>query len=104
MIVVDVNTLAYFWNPGEKTALAEKALTRDPHWVSSLLWRSEFRNLLAGNIRRGTIDQKAAIRCPMRRISNDRCEYMVPSELILQKVMESDCSAYDCEYVHWRRI
>ena len=55
MIVVDVNTVAYLWIPGELTALAEQVLARDPHWVSSVLWRSEFRNILAGYFRQGSL-------------------------------------------------
>lgn len=60
MIVVDVNTIAYLWIPGEMTELAEKALSRDPHWVSSILWRSEFRNILAGYLREADLDRNAS--------------------------------------------
>ena len=100
MIVVDVNVLAYLWIPGEMTALAEGALARDPHWVSSILWRSEFRNLLAGYLRRGDLDQAAVDRCLSGAESQlAGYEYLVPSELVMRKVLASTCSAYDCEYV-----
>ena len=100
MIVVDVNTLAYLWIPGEFTVLAEQALARDPHWVSSILWRSEFRNILAGYLRRGALDPEAADRCLDGAESQlAGHEYVIPSPLVMQKVTASRCSAYDCEYV-----
>lgn len=100
MIVVDVNVLAYLWIPGEMTPLAEDALARDPHWVSSILWRSEFRNILAGYLRRGDLDQSAVDRC-LDGVEAQLAghEYLVPSGLVMRKVAASTCSAYDCEYV-----
>jgi predicted nucleic acid-binding protein len=100
MIVVDVNVLAYLWIPGEMTTLAEKALARDPRWVSSVLWRSEFRNVLAGYLRRGDLDRAAVDRCldgAEKQVAGR--EYLVPSGLVMRKVAASTCSAYDCEYV-----
>jgi len=100
MIVVDVNTIAYLWIPGELTALAESALARDPQWVSSVLWRSEFRNILAGYLRRGDLNAAAVERCLDGAESQlAGHEYIIPSSLVMEKVKASACSAYDCEYV-----
>ena len=100
MIVVDVNTLAYLWIPGEMTSLAERALMLDPCWVSSTLWRSEFRNILAGYLRRGQISKNSAERCINGAESQMAGhDYLIPSELVMRKVAVSKCSAYDCEYV-----
>ena len=100
MIVVDVNTVAYLWIPGEMTEYAEQALARDPHWVSSMLWRSEFRNILAGYMRRGDLDRRAVDRCLDGAESQlAGHEYIVPSPLVMKQVAASTCSAYDCEYV-----
>ena len=100
MIVVDVNALAYLWIPGEMTTLAEGALARDPHWVSSILWRSEFRNILAGYLRRGDLNGAAVDRCIHGAESQlAGYEYLIPSELVMEKVAASHCSAYDREYV-----
>jgi predicted nucleic acid-binding protein len=100
MIVVDVNTVAYLWIPGEMTDLAERALAKDPHWVSSILWRSEFRNVLAGYLRRGDLDVRAVSRCLEGAESQlAGHEYLVPSSLVVEKISSSACSAYDCEYV-----
>jgi len=100
MITVDVNTIAYLWIPGEMTALAERALVKDPHWVSPMLWRSEFRNVLAGYLRRGDLDLTVALRCLRgAELQLSGCEFHLPSSLVMKKVAESACSAYDCEYV-----
>ncbi|MBT3193225.1 MAG: type II toxin-antitoxin system VapC family toxin [Verrucomicrobia bacterium] len=100
MIVVDVNTLVYLWIPGEMTERAEKALQRDPHWAAPVLWRSEFRNVLAGYIRRGDMSASDAVRCLDGAESQlAGHEYILPSSLVMQKVAASGCSAYDCEYV-----
>ena len=100
MIVVDVNTIAYLWIPGELTESAQRALARDPHWVSTFLWRSEFRNILAGYLRRGGLDKTAVVHCLHGAESQlAGHEYIIPSELVMEKVATSPCSAYDCEYV-----
>lgn len=100
MIVVDVNTIAYLWIPGDHTEFAEEALRRDPVWATSILWRSELRNILAGYLRRGDLDRAAADRCihgaETQLLSH---EYILPSALVMDKVSGSMCSAYDCEYV-----
>lgn len=100
MIVVDVNTIAYLWSPGEMTQLAESALARDPQWVSPMLWRSEFRNILAGYLRRGDLDAATVERSLDGAESQlTGHEYIIPSSLVMQKVNISTCTAYDCEYV-----
>jgi predicted nucleic acid-binding protein len=78
MIVVDVNVLAYLWIPGELTDLAEQALARDAQWATSILWRSEFRNILAGYLRRGSIGPAAA-RCCLEGAESQLsgCEYVL---------------------------
>ena len=100
MIVVDSNVLAYLYLPGEHTAAAEKLLERDPDWTAPILWRSEFRNILAGYLRRGslTFDQAHALQREAEALLLG-CEYEVNSFKVLELVRESDCSAYDCEFV-----
>lgn len=60
MIVVDSNILAYLYLPGEFTAAAETLLEREPEWAAPLLWRSEFRNILAGYVRRKMLSYEHA--------------------------------------------
>ena len=100
MIVVDTNILAYLYLPGDFTDQAEKLLVQDPDWVAPILWRSEFRNILAGFMRRGalTFDQAYAIQCEAQALLSSK-EYEMNSYAVLELVQKSDCSAYDCEFV-----
>jgi len=100
VIVVDSNILAYLYLPGDFTTQAEQLLTEDSHWVAPVLWRSEFRNILAGYIRRGslTLAHAYALQLEAEGLLNGR-EYEVDSLDVLELVKTSECSAYDCEFV-----
>jgi predicted nucleic acid-binding protein len=100
MIVVDTNVLAYLYLPGEHTAAAERLLEQNPEWAAPVLWRSEFRNILAGYLRRGslTFDQACSIQAEAEGLLAGN-EFEVDSQAVLELVRDSDCSAYDCEFV-----
>lgn len=100
MIVVDSNVLAYLYLPGEFTDAAERLLESDPDWHAPILWRSEFRNILAGCLRRGTLtfEQALAIQREAESLL-DGAEHEPDSRSVLERVQGSDCSAYDCEFV-----
>ena len=100
MIVVDSNVLAYLYLPGEFTDAAERLLESDPDWHAPILWRSEFRNILAGCLRRGTLtfEQALAIQREAESLL-DGAEHELDSRRVLERVQGSDCSAYDCEFV-----
>ncbi len=100
MIVVDSNVLAYLYLPGEHSARAEALLEREPEWAVPLLWRSEFRNILAGYLRRGTITFAQAV--ALQREAEGllaATEFEVDSLSVLELVRDSNCSAYDCEFI-----
>lgn len=100
MIVVDSNIIAYLYLPGEFTARAEALLENDPDWATPLLWRSEFRNILAGYMRRKTISFDQA--CDLQNEAESllaEAEFEVDSARVLALVRDSDCSAYDCEFI-----
>jgi predicted nucleic acid-binding protein len=100
VIVVDTNVIAYLWIPGTHTKLAERALQKDPAWCVPLLWRSEFRSVLAGYLRRGFLGLHVALRIAAEAESQMGAhEYSVPSTEVLRQAAGSSCSAYDCEYV-----
>jgi len=100
VIVVDSNVVAYLYLPSEYTQHAEALLESDPDWAVPLLWRSEFRNILAGFIRRKTLTFEAATRLQAEAESMlAGCEHEVDSRRVLELVRDSDCSAYDCEFV-----
>lgn len=52
MIVVDTNVIAHLWVPNDRRADVHALLERHGRWFAPILWRSEFRNILAGYLRR----------------------------------------------------
>jgi len=100
MIVVDTNVLAYLYLPGEFTEAAERLLERDADWHAPILWRSEFRNILAGYLRRGSLafEQACAIQYEAEELLRGG-EHEAHSRTVMELVKASDCSAYDCEFV-----
>ncbi|MBS0507184.1 MAG: type II toxin-antitoxin system VapC family toxin [Proteobacteria bacterium] len=100
MIVVDSNVLAYLYLPGEYTAAAEALLEEDHDWAAPILWRSEFRNILAGYMRRKAISLEQANSLQREAESLlEGAEFEVESPAVLELVRDSDCSAYDCEFI-----
>lgn len=100
MIVVDSNVVAYLYLPGECTALSEALFEHDPNWAAPVLWRSEFRNILAGYLRRKTLSFAQV--CRLQSEAEDLLagsEFDVESKAVLRLVRDSDCSAYDCEFI-----
>ena len=100
MIVVDTNIISYLFLPSKFSELTEELIAKDPHWIAPILWRSEFRNVLAGYIRNDLIefDDSTVIMNRAENLLNDN-EYQVSSISVLNLVLNSNCSAYDCEYV-----
>lgn len=100
MIVVETNVIAYLLLPGAHTAAARGAFERDPAWVAPVLWRSEFRNVLATSLRKGHLSIDEAI-----EVMDLACdlmeggEYETDSTSVLRLAADSECSAYDCEFV-----
>lgn len=100
MIVVDTNVIAYLYLPGEHTTAAEALLEQDHEWAAPILWRSELRNILAGYIRRKMLAIDQAYRVQQEAESLlDGSEFEVDSRAVLKLVNDSDCSAYDCEFI-----
>ena len=100
MIVVDTNIIVYLWLPCKLTDLAEKLLKKDGHWVSPILWKSEFRNVVSLFYRKKQITYDQAIEVILN--AEDQLagfEYTVSSLSIMGKVKVSKCTAYDCEYI-----
>lgn len=99
MIVVDTNVVAYLYLPTEFTAHAEALLKRDPDWAAPVLWRSEFRSILAGYMRRKslTFEDARALQGEAESLLAGN-EHEVDSQRVLELVRDTDCSAYDCEF------
>ena len=100
MIVVDTNVLAYLLLPYEFSPQADALFKRDPEWVAPILWRSEFRNLLGGYVRRKTLtfDEVLKVQAEAEALLAGN-EHEVDSRRVLELVRDSNCSAYDCEFI-----
>ena len=100
MIVVDSNVLAYLYLPGEYSTAAEALLEQDSDWGAPILWRSEFRNILAGYMRRKAITFEQAVSLQREAESLlEGAEFELESLAVIELVRDSDCSAYDCEFI-----
>lgn len=100
MIVTDTNLIAYLLLGGAGTSAARAVFLRDPEWAAPLLWRSEFRSILAGYLRRGElkIGDAVAVQRRAEELLAGR-EHLVRSERVLRTIASSTRSAYDCEFV-----
>lgn len=100
MIVTDCNIISYYFIPGKYTNLVQKLFLKEHHWIAPSLWRSEFRNVLSLYLRKKIIDLDFALMIFEKAdilLTNN--EFKIDSSKVLQLAKESDCSAYDCEYV-----
>ncbi len=100
MIVVDTNVLVYFYVDATQSGDVAMVRAKDPDWHAPLLWKSEFRNAMAGYVRRDimSFDQTIDViqKAEQMMLHN---EHSVDSAAVLRLVSESDCSAYDCEFI-----
>lgn len=100
MIVVDTNIISYLYLPTDYSKLAEQLLDTEPQWAAPILWKSEFRNVLSGYLRKELLDFDSSIAIIQEAedlLANQ--EYQISSLQVLKLVSESNCSAYDCEFV-----
>ena len=100
MIVVDTNIIAYLLIPGPSTNLARKAAAKDPNWCAPLLWRSELCSFMALYLRQQAMtldDARLQFRAAERLLWGR--EHPVRWSVVLDCVMRSNRSAYDCEFV-----
>jgi predicted nucleic acid-binding protein len=100
VIVVDSNIVAYLYLPSIYTDRTESLLGHDSDWAAPILWRSEFRNILTGYLRRKLLSFDHAIKIQREAESLLLgAEYEIESERVLALARDSPCSAYDCEFV-----
>jgi predicted nucleic acid-binding protein len=101
MIVVDANVIAALILPtSDNTEAATAALETDRDWVAPVLWRSEFRKMLATGVRSGWFELELALEA-METAEElmEGGEYSVGSADVLRLAAESGCTGYDSEYV-----
>ena len=100
MIVVDTNQIAYLLIGGDLTDAVRHVFIKDSAWAAPLLWRSEFRSILAQYSRRDELSLSQAKR--LQQMAEELLagrEHLIDSAKILRLVEQSKCSAYDCEFV-----
>jgi len=100
VIVTDTNLIVCLVVTNDRSELAAAVSEADPIWVAPLLWRSEFRNALSKYILFGGMTLNTALLAlrSAEEVVAGR-EYQVSSEQVLELVVQSKCSAYDCEFV-----
>ena len=100
MIVVDTNIICYFFLTGEHNQEVELLLQKDPNWIAPVLWRSEFRNVLATYMQNAIIDLEDAqqLMAEVLAFMHGR-EFTVPSSQVLGIAQAIGLSAYDCEFI-----
>ena len=99
MIVVDTNIICYLLLSSERSSQAEQALRKDQEWYAPLLWRSEFRSVLALYLRQKVIrfEDAIAIMQEAEALMIGK-EYEISSMKVLTLIESCSCSAYDCEF------
>jgi predicted nucleic acid-binding protein len=100
VIVVDTNVLAYLLLPYELSPRADALYKSDPDWAMPIFWRSEFRNVLAGYLRRRTLtfDEVLRVQKEAEALLAGN-EHEADSRRVLELVRDSDCTAYGCEFI-----
>lgn len=100
MIVADTNLLIHLLVDGPNTRIAMEVREKDPDWRAPFLWRSEFRNAIAGYVRSNLMTVEQALRI-IREAENMMFykDHLVSSTAVMRLVADSTCSAYDCEFV-----
>lgn len=100
MIVVDTNIVVYFFIASESTKSAEELFKKDSDWHVPYLWRSEFRNAIAGYMRLGGMTEAIASKTTEEAENFFKGkEYFVDFKDVVNCLSSSTASAYDCEFV-----
>ncbi len=100
MIIADTNIISYLLLPTSYTDSVESLYKIDPDWSAPILWKSEFRNVMALYLRKKIITLEKAMQLQDTAesiiIQN---EYDVSSSQVLVLIDKSNCSSSDCEFV-----
>jgi predicted nucleic acid-binding protein len=100
LIVADVNLIAYLLIDGPSTSAARDALRRDDAWIAPPLWRSEFVNVFATNVRENqfSIDQAMAkLAAADMLVQTSRTS--IADRDVIEVSVTSRIATYDCSYV-----
>jgi len=100
MIVVDTNIISYLLLPTPYSDSVDTLYKLDSHWVAPLLWKSEFRNVLALYLRKEIITLEKALQLQEKAESiMIQNEFDISSSQVFALIDKSSCSSYDCEFI-----
>ena len=86
--------------PTSYTKSVDTLYQLDSNWVAPLLWKSEFRNVLALYLRKEIITLEKALQLQEQAESiMAQNEFDISSFQVLALINDSNCSSYDCEFV-----
>lgn len=98
MIIVDTNVIVYLVLRSDFTDLSAEVRRRDQLWAAPMLWRSEFRNVVLGYLRRGQISLSDTI--ALLELAESKVESRnVDGARVIELAEASGCTAYDCEFI-----
>ena len=100
MIVADANLLIYHFVQGVKTDLAHRVGELDDDWIVPPLWRHEFMNAMAMNVREAGMPLERALSAyneAFALLSTREREFIMADALRLATT--HSISVYDAEYV-----
>ncbi|NOY71141.1 MAG: type II toxin-antitoxin system VapC family toxin [Gammaproteobacteria bacterium] len=100
MIVADTNIISYLLLPTAFSESVDTLYKIDSAWRAPILWKSEFRNVLALYLRKNIITFEKALQ--LQEAAENimaQNEFDVTSSQVLSLVSKSNCSSYDCEFV-----
>jgi predicted nucleic acid-binding protein len=100
MIVVDTNVIVYLTLTSDRTHDAQRLRAADPYWIVPMLWSHEYLNVVVQHVRRGMLDQAAAVRLwqATHKVFHPR-EQAVNMVAALRLACENDVTGYDAQFV-----
>jgi predicted nucleic acid-binding protein len=100
VIVVDTNIIACMTFEAPESEAVSALHRHDPEWSVPLLWKSEFLNIVA------LYQQKKLLTYPESLEALEYAEklvgiheYRISPPTVIELLMNSTCSSYDCEFV-----
>ncbi len=100
MIVVDTNILAYLYFENERTTLAQAVHQKDQDWIAPALWRHEFINILAMNVRfKGLCVDDAVSIWDEALARLDGSEFYPDAGEVTGIAQANKISAYDAQFI-----
>lgn len=100
MIVVDTSIIACMTFATPCSPVVESLHEKDPVWEVPFFWKSEFLNVLAMYYRKGLMSYEESLEALdfAERLVGSR-EHKMPAKAVVDAVMNSACSSYDCEFI-----